>query len=316
MKRSIFSGLLGIIFCGISSAFGWGDEGHETVGAIADQLLVGTPAAEHVRALLGDETLSTASIWADQIRSRTNQWPEAVAFRAAVTNHAVMHYTDIPFEESKYRDDSIGARPNDVVHAIDACILILQGRTDEQTVFTNVNQKIALRLLAHYVGDLHMPLHAGSGYLDGTNFIDPNGYGKPYDEDLGGNQLILGTNKLHFYWDVTVVEQAMTNASVKTPLEYAAKLLAAPAPHWETLGPLLDWPRDWADESIALSARIHQVRITSEEDAIDRYTGKHRPRWHIADLTPEEIAWDDATAESQLTKAGYRLAKVLETIWP
>ena len=305
-----------LVLCLVSTAFGWGDEGHETVGAMADQLLAGTPAGAHVKALLGDETLATASIWADAIKYRTNHWPEAIAFRAANTNHSAMHYTDIPFEESKYRDDSAQTLPDDVVHAISACILILQGKPEAQTVFKDVNQKMALRLLAHYVGDIHQPLHVGSGYLDGTKFIDPNGYGQPYDGDLGGNQLLFSTNKLHFYWDITVVRHAMTNAAVQTPQQYAAKLLAQPAPAWQDTGPVLDWPREWANESLVLSAKVHDVTVLSKEDYENNYTGKTQSRWHIAELSPDYIAWSTATAESQITKAGYRLAKTLETIWP
>jgi hypothetical protein len=117
-------------FCSAAAgAFAWGDEGHRTIGAIADTLVAGTPAANHVHDLLGDETLSTASIWADQVKGREDQTPEMIQFKTENPNHSVFHYTDIPFEEPKYRDNSIGASSIDVVHAIPACILILQGET-------------------------------------------------------------------------------------------------------------------------------------------------------------------------------------------
>ncbi len=306
-----------LLCCGVmTSARAWTDEGHETVGAMAERLLAGTSAGARVRALLGDESLATAAIWADAIKYRTNHWPEAVAFKEANTNHAAMHYTDIPFEESKYRDDSIGARPDDIVHAIDACILILQGKPEQQTVLKDVNEKIALRLLAHYVGDIHQPLHVGSGYLVGTNFIDPNGYGQPYGEDAGANQLVFSTNKLHLYWDLTAVRQAMAKEGAQTPDEFAAKLLAQPPPRLSEQGPLLDWPREWANESLALSAKAHDVQVLKEEETVNRYTGKPQARWEIADLSPEYIAWSTDTAESQIKKAGYRLARALEMIWP
>jgi len=253
-----------VLVCGGSAALAWTDEGHEAIGAMADQLLAGTRAAAQVRGLLGNESLATASIWADSVKYRTNQWPEAIRFRVANPNHAAMHFTDIPFEEARYRDDSIGARPDDVVHAIDACILILRGKPDAQSVFNEVNQKIALRLLAHYVGDIHQPLHVGSGYLVGTKFIDPNGYGQGYEEDRGGNELFFGTNRLHLYWDLNAVRQAMAKRGVATPQAFAAKLLTQPAPLAD-ISPLLDWPRDWASESLALSSKAHDVRILEEK---------------------------------------------------
>ena len=314
MKRML---CLLVLICFARVAFAWTDEGHETVGAMADQLLSGTTAGTRVRALLGDESLATASIWADAIKARTNRWPEAIEFRAANTNHAAMHYTDIPFEESKYRDDSIGARPDDVVHAIDACILILQGKPEAQTVYKRVNPKIALRLLAHYIGDIHQPLHVGSGYLAGNHFIDPNGYGQPYGEDRGGNELVFSaTNRLHLYWDLNTVRNAMAKVGAVTPQDFAAKLLALSPPTLDDSAPLLDWPREWADESLALSARVHDVHVLAEKDVVNRYTGNTQPQWEISDLSPEYIAWASDTAASQIQKAGYRLARTLEAIWP
>jgi hypothetical protein len=312
--------------CAATTAFGWGDEGHRTIGAMADKLIAGTPAAAHVRELLGDETLSVASVWADQVKGRRDQTPEMLQFKQDNPRHSVFHYTDIPFEEPGYRDDSIGATNVDVVHAIPACILILQGRAAEQTLFTNVTPKEALRLMIHYIEDLHQPLHAGAGYLNGTKFVDPNGYSKPFKDDQGGNRLIYGvatnggfggTTNLHFFWDVTVVRLDMTNAYAQTPLEYAAVLLNKLPPAWKDSGPLMNWDRGWARESIALAAKVHKVKVLDEDDSeTDNRTGAPRPKWRIKDLTPDYIAWSRKTAEDQMTKAGYRVAETLEAIWP
>lgn len=318
MKLLRFAAVLLLLAGSAISSFGWGDEGHRTIGAMADKLIAGTEAAKHVHELLGDESLSTASVWADQVKGRRDQTPEMLQFKTANPNHFVYHYTDIPFEESQYSDTSVGATNVDVVHAIPACILILQGKADQQTLFKDVSPRVALRLLCHYIEDLHQPLHAGSGYLQGTNFFDPNGTGKPYKDDQGGNRLLFGgTNKLHFYWDVTVVQMDMTNAHVQTPAQYAAYLLSKPEPAWKDSGPLLNWDRDWAKESIVLSAKVHDVTVKDEDDSqTDFRTGAPRPQWHIADLTPEYTAWACKTAEEQMTKAGYRVAGVLEAIWP
>jgi hypothetical protein len=304
--------------CAATTALGWGNEGHRTIGAMADKLIAGTAAARHVHDLLGDETLSTASVWADQVKGRRDQTPEMLQFKQDNPNHFAFHYTDIPFEETRYRDNSVGATNVDVVHAIPACILILQGRAAEQSLFTNVAPRVALRLLCHYIEDLHQPLHVGAGYLNGTKFIDPNGYGKPYKDDQGANLLLFGgTNKLHFYWDVTVVQHCMDNAHVQTPEEYAATLLSKPPPAWKVSGPLMNWDREWANESLALSAKVHDVTVLDEDDSqTDSRTGAPRPQWHIKDLTPEYITWSCKTAEKQMTKAGYRVAATLEAIWP
>jgi hypothetical protein len=300
------------------SAFAWGDQGHRTIGAMADTLIAGTDAATHVHELLGDETLSAASVWADQVKGSEDQTPEMLQFKKDNPKHFAFHYTDIPFEEPKYRDDSIGATNVDVVHAIPACVLILQCKPEAQTLFTNVPPRVALRLLAHYIEDIHQPLHVGAGYLDKTNFVNPNGYTGHYGDDQGANRLVFGgTNKLHFFWDITVVQLAMTRARVDTPQQYAATLLGRPAPDWKTASPLPQWDRDWANESLALAAKVHKVTVLDEDDRQKDYrTQKSRPLWHIQELSPQYIAWSCDTAEDQITKAGYRLAATLEAIWP
>jgi hypothetical protein len=317
--KTLRHGLLLLLVCAAApAALGWGDEGHRAIGAMADHLLAGTAAARHVHDLLGDESLSTASVWADAVKGRTNLTEEMLRFKADNPNHAVSHYTDIPFEEPRYRDDSIGAANVDVVHAIPACFLILQGKPEAQTIFTNVSPRVALRLLAHFIGDIHQPLHVGSGYLDKTKFVDPNGYAGHYESDLGANQLLFGgTNKLHFYWDITVVQTNMSLARAQTPLQYADYLLARPAPDWKTSGPLLNWDRVWADESLALSAKAHDVAVLDEDDSrLDWRTNQPRPQWHIKDLSPAYLLWSQKTAEEQMTKAGYRLAAALQALWP
>lgn len=79
----------------------------------------------------------------------------------------------------------------------------------------------------------------------------------------------------------------------------------------------MNWDRDWANESLALSAKVHDVTVLDEDDSqLDYRTNLPRPQWHIKDLTPENIAWSCKTAEEQMTKAGYRVAATLEAIWP
>ena len=58
--------LIGLLIGG--QAYAFGHEGHEMVGAIADVLLVGTHAGGQVKAILGQESLQTAALWADCAR--------------------------------------------------------------------------------------------------------------------------------------------------------------------------------------------------------------------------------------------------------
>src|SRR5437879_690025 len=65
MRRVLcIASLAACLALGATNALGWGSDGHQTVGAIADQMIAGTPTAKHVRKILGS-TLRTASVWAD-----------------------------------------------------------------------------------------------------------------------------------------------------------------------------------------------------------------------------------------------------------
>src|SRR5438046_4893902 len=60
---------------GSAFAFAWGAPGHQTVGSIADSMLVGTNAAKAVKSILGTEKLKTASLWADCAKGVTETQP-------------------------------------------------------------------------------------------------------------------------------------------------------------------------------------------------------------------------------------------------
>ena len=98
-----------------SPSFGYGNEGHQTVGAIADRIIASSPhTVAHVRALLGNETLEHTSIWADTAkRPPATPTQEMRAFIAANSSAAhdqhAYHYTDIPIQEAHYRNNSVGA---------------------------------------------------------------------------------------------------------------------------------------------------------------------------------------------------------------
>ncbi len=49
-------------------ALGWGSDGHQLVGAVADTLIQGTHAGTHVKNILGTETLQQAALWADCVK--------------------------------------------------------------------------------------------------------------------------------------------------------------------------------------------------------------------------------------------------------
>jgi hypothetical protein len=305
-------------------AFGYGDDGHKTVGAIADILIANSPnTVAHVKALIGNKTLEKSATWADDCKYHFNpQDPDMVAFVAANPHltptpgphdQNAYHYTDIPIQETHYRANSAGASNIDVVRMIRNCIAILEGHSNATNNPTGIPPQTALRLLVHYVGDIHQPLHVGAAYFGpGAQLVNPNNTagGK---EDHGGNAINfkdLKLNKatnLHSYWDTPTVRDAMSAANASTPRVFAQKIIANPPQGWEN-GPFMSgWSVKWADEMLPIARSAH-----------DQLTFKTNAKsWSATRKDPATYdQWASTQVRTEISRAGYRLAAILKKIWP
>ena len=198
-------------FAAAPSALAWGSDGHSTVGALADRLIVGSRAQQHVAALLlPGENLAQAANWLDCVKGKQcgPQTPEMLEFTSTHPAHAQYHYTDIAFQSAHYRLGAVGSRNDDIVQTLMQAIEVLRGKA---TVEAGAKQqpdvehprftpRQALLLLAHLVGDIHQPLHVGAAYVQrsgkfgvprkhGDRLVDANGVAL-YDT-RGGNNLLL-----------------------------------------------------------------------------------------------------------------------------
>ncbi|HEV7403133.1 MAG TPA: S1/P1 nuclease [Chthoniobacteraceae bacterium] len=294
------------------AAFGWGYPGHETVGALADRLLANDPAAANARAhiaqLLGPGAkLQKAATWADDVKYHFNaNDPEMVAFQNANPHHDQYHYTDIPIQETHYRAGSVGASTTDVVHMIRICIAVLEGHPQP-----GIPPKTALKLLAHYVGDIHQPLHVGAAYFGpGATLVNPNTT-QGAEADTGGNHISFHSTNLHSYWDGQTVSRAMANAGVSNPGQFAQWYVTHPPTGTQASGNLSGLGVIWANEQMPIAAAAHN-RLT--------FTTAAAHHWTARAASPQAQAAYDQWAAQQVTidlgRAGYRLAAVLKRIWP
>src|SRR6266581_95020 len=232
---------LAVGFAGPLQAYG--PLGHEILGAMADERLANTPTAAKIRALLNGMTLEKAAVIPDEIKGwdkRGVDDPKSFHYSAyhkidmqlrdfwranqpthdpnsAMPSHHWFHYTDVPVVRvEKYAEGNAGRSKWDLVHMIPYCIDVLQGRLPE-TNERRITKPVAIILLAHYVGDIHQPLHVGAQYFNQSGHaVDPD-KNQPGIEDEGGNtltlRLIRGTPeemahrglKLHGFWDYDAV---------------------------------------------------------------------------------------------------------------
>jgi hypothetical protein len=175
-----------------ASALAYGPLGHEIVGAIAEERLANSSIAAKIRALLDGMTLEKAAVIADEIkgwdkngvddprsfhyaahrnidRQLRDFWRENPPTReidSTAPSHYWFHCTDFPVvPPQRYRDGNAGRSKWGIVHMIPYCIGVLKGTVPERNE-RRITKPVAIILLAHYVADIHQPLHVGAEYFD------------------------------------------------------------------------------------------------------------------------------------------------------
>jgi hypothetical protein len=341
MKTLIVSSwMASLVVC--TQALAWGPQGHETVGAIADQLIVGTNAAKAVQKILGKGApLEHAAVWADCAKGVTKTKAtgafkytvdptyteckpfETVAGQKAMVSfvkrnwdtchpaadeevcHKQYHYSDVAIERDNYDRADVGTSDHDVVSAIKAAVAVLQGGTSPAPI-SITSKKEALRLLAHYVGDIHQPLHVGAIYLSPSGMeVDPDHTTLVSAmKTEGGNQLIIGPkHQLHHEWDT--IADSLQMPQYKSEGVTAAEAIAPSS------GAVDTWPVQWATESV-LASHTAFAGLTFGAEA---NAGKSTQSWPTTE--PSNYAASRETIQKeQLNKAGARLAQLLEAIYP
>jgi hypothetical protein len=186
MKKVIV--VLLTVFVFSTHVFSYGPRGHELVGAIADRRLAQTQAATEVDELLDGLTLAQVATIPDEIKSwdRCGQNGNTVSGKIAraskrINNelrafvkanscgsptHDEFHYTNIPVTgDEEYADGEVGRREFDIVHMIRFSVRVLSD-DEPQPNDRAITKSVAVILLAHYLGDIHQPLHVAAEFFD------------------------------------------------------------------------------------------------------------------------------------------------------
>jgi hypothetical protein len=348
------------------AAQAYGPLGHEIVGAIADERLADTPTAAKIAVLLEGMKLEKAAVIADEIKGwdkkgvddprsfhfsahrnidrqlrdfwRANQPTHDV--NSPAPSHHWFHYTDVPvIPEQRYRDGVAGRSKWDIVHMIPYCIDVVQGRVPEQNE-RKITKSVAIILLAHYVADIHQPLHVGADYFDAQGRGTDPDRDKSALADEGGNTFRLELSdqpprrrgirkkKLHGFWDYDAVNalfpqvpgtlpKAQAQAQIEPFKQQLVHEMATREPRtWQmpSNASLDDYAEFWADEILPIAHAAHARldfrnvkplldfdRTIATGDAIEK-----------ADPDHSYGAWAATVVREELHKAGWRLADLLE----
>lgn len=199
-------------------AFGWGQIGHRVIGQIAEWHL-NKRAAKNIHQILGPHSLAIVSTWMDEIRSDstydyTNTW----------------HWVTIP--NGQQYDQSQQEASGDAYAVVNQIIAGLKSDT-----LSAQKEEEYLKMLVHLVGDLHQPLHVGTGEDRGGNDVRVQWMGEPsnlhrvWDSDMiDGKQLSYtelaqhlnrrATGRLVQQWQSASTEQWLQEAIKLRPSVY------------------------------------------------------------------------------------------------
>jgi len=276
--------------------FGWGDGGHMMVAKIAYDRLNPTARAEADRLLaVKIKPISKTLKSLDFIQA--SHWPDDVRPLPDFAFTAEFHFVDFPFTQDGTPLPSDLPKQENALKALDDYVSTLKTGNDD------AEKAEALRFIIHLVGDIHQPLHGSSRVS--SRF--PEG-------DRGGNDLHLTERdsqgekhsvKLHSFWDGGIESFPKMGPNFAPPPVQEVFAAAANVIHnfpdtdagWDT-GDAFAYSV-WARESFKIAKEQVYQGLTPGKLVPVSYFERCRP------IAERRVAW-----------AGYRLAKLLNTIWP
>jgi len=235
----------------------WSATGHRVVGKIANQYLT-SKTKRNIKKILNNKSLDFVSTFADDIKSdkRYNEF-------------YTWHYINMPLDQNY--EDSEKSSSGDLVSGINYCIKVIKDNNS-----SNDDKAFYLKLLIHFIGDLHQPMHVG------------------LVEDKGGNdfklQWFYKDSNLHSVWDREMIEgYGMSYSEIADNANILNKNQVKAIQE----GTLVDWVND-------THKLTRQVYANVKPNDNLRYS----------------YSYDNfETVRSQLQKGGIRLAKVLNDLF-
>jgi len=304
---TLFFSVFALLFQ-VSPTLAWGCKAHQTVALIAekhltsdarqfvDKLLSENPIDPQLKRYCGGATrdlMADASTWADDIRSDRKNGP--------------WHYIDIPRGAGRGPLERYCGSDGCVTKAIAEQVALLKDKSADPRLRAE-----ALRYVIHFVGDLHMPLHATTNNDEGGNCV-PVRYlrRQPHESH---NSFVPN---LHALWDTAIPERDMEGAEPPEYADYLSQIFSSDFPKWQAAGIHVD---EWAWESHDLAETVVYAKLTPTVPAeaptiVHSCTdanniGERMMRLHlVADEAYQQAA--AAIVEQRLAQAGLRLALIL-----
>ena len=261
-------------------ALAWWDFGHKTIATIA-QNEVSPKTRAAIRALLRHERAVATPTCPLKSLEDASYWPDCIKGLGARFDYAFSwHYQNVdickPFDLTAACKDG-----HCVSRQVDRAVKLLKDKAVPPS-----ERLMALAFLTHFVGDLHMPLHAGDRGDRGGNDVKA-AYG-----------IVAGRVNLHLLWDGPLAERAITTPPA------GPKALVADLNAGERAQLAAGSTEDWSRENWAFA------RDTAYATALDGDPcGPIPPRAAISNAKIEALL---PAVRGQITNAGLRLARLLD----
>ena len=298
-KSSVRLAVTLCLFLLVSQGIAWGPGGHMIVAQIAYGRLNSHAKAqvdELIKVVINPADVTqksldfvNASHWPDDLRSvKSDEFKPTFEW----------HFIDTPFspDQTELPDTP---EPN-IVTELNNEVAVLKSADASQE-----DKAKALRFLIHFVGDIHQPLHCATRVTE--DFPDGDRGGNSFMVRLVDSNGSVKKVKLHSYWDGGIDDFPKGGPPPEfappslDSVSQAADRITQEFPdtdsQWKIGGPFNF--EGWAQESFSLAKTVAYDHLVPNRQPTKAYISKAKK------AARKRVAW-----------GGYRLAELLNNIWP
>ena len=220
-------------------SFGWGVLGHRIVGEIASAYL--TPKAKlQVQKILGTESIAMASTWADFIKSDSAydyiyNW-HFINLDSGLTSTQLKTYLQKDTATDLYTKTNF----------------VLKELRNKQ--LSTDKKRMYLKLLIHFVGDLHQPFHVGRKSDQGGNRVKVLWFNTPTNLHAMWDEQLINFQQLSY----TEYTNAINHTNQKQRLAWQKQPIS-----------------EWIDESYQLAEQFYTEIRQPDQKLSYRYNYDH-----------------------------------------
>ncbi len=261
-----------------SIAFCWGEDGHRVVCQIAFDEMTPSARTEVTRLLALDpdfESFADSCLFADS--------PERIRF--------LDHFINLPRSTRAITTADCPLAESCVIPAIQNDYLVLQDADS-----SDAEKLLALKLLGHWVGDVHQPMHVS------------------FQDDQGGNSNnvdvdIPGAN-FHGVWDYLIISKSLGDDYLQIAARLEGSIEDEQRIAWK-----LDSPIEWANESFQITIAASVNYCVQKRGACwyssDNMVLEQGESWRDFMITDDYVEMHAAIVSQRLQQAAIRLAELL-----